>query len=65
MHLSLGQCVTNQSILLPLNCLMLIRIRVRETLDLTSLAPKQAVEVGSNLIALLCLQIVTLSTTCL
>lgn len=44
-----------QSILLPLNGLVLIRIRVCKALDLTSLTPKQAMKVGSDLVALVCL----------
>ena len=54
-----------QSVLLPLNCLVLVCIRVRETLDLTSLSPEQTVEVGTDLVTLGSVQVVALSASCL
>lgn len=65
MSLSSGHFVSYQSVFLPLNCLVLIRIRIREALHLTSLASEQAVEVGSDFVALLLLQVVTLGASCL
>lgn len=65
MPLSSSQFASYQSILLPLDGLVLIRVRVCKALDLTSLAAEQAVEVGSDLVALFLLQIVTLGESCL
>lgn len=65
MPLSSGQFVSYQSILLPLDGLVLICIRIREAFDLSGLAAEQAVEVGSDLVALLCLQVMTLGASCL
>lgn len=41
---------TNQSVLLPCNALLLVRIGVGEALDLAGLATKQAVQVGADLV---------------
>jgi len=44
--------VGKQSLLLPCNALLLVRVCVRETLDLTGLAAEETVQVGTNLVAL-------------
>ena len=52
-----------QCVLFPLNPLGFICVRVRETFDLASLATKQTVEIGSDLVALVGLQVVALRTS--
>lgn len=56
---------TYQSVLGPGDALLLVGLRVGETLDLASLAAKEAVQVRANLVALTLLQVVALSATSL
>ena len=58
-------CISYQCILLPLNALGLVGVCVRETLDLASLSPEEAVEVGADLVALASAQVVALRASCL
>ena len=56
---------TYQSVLVPLDALLLVRVGVREALDLASVAAEEAVEVGSDLVALALLQVMALRASCL
>jgi hypothetical protein len=54
---------TYQSVLLPGNALLLVRIGIREALHLTSLATEKTVQVGSDLVAFTLLQCVALGAS--
>lgn len=56
---------TNQSILFPLDALLLVCVGVREALDLASLTTEQTVQVGSDLVSFTLLQVVALCASCL
>ena len=51
---------TYQCVLIPLNSLLLVRVRVREALDLPCVATEESVEIGSDLVALAVFQVVAL-----
>ena len=52
-----------QSVVIPGDALLLVRVGVREALNLTGLAAKQAVQVWADLVALALLQRVALSAS--
>lgn len=54
-----------QSVLVPLNGLLLVGIGVCETLNGTSVAAEKTVQVGTDLVSLTLTESVALSTSCL
>jgi len=52
--------MTYQGVLVPSDSLVLVGIGVVETLNLTSLAAEETVQVGADLVALTLLQVVAL-----
>ena len=57
--------VTYQSILCPCDTLLLVCIGIREPFDLTSLTPKEPVQIGTYFVAFARLQVVALGAPCL
>jgi len=51
---------TYESVLVPLNALLLVCVGVREALDLASVAAEETVEVRADLVALALLEVVAL-----
>lgn len=58
-----GKANAYQSVLLPLNTLLLVGVGVRETLDLTTVATEEAVEVGADHVGTALLKGVALSAS--
>ena len=54
-----------QSVLFPCYCLVLVRVGVGEAFDLAGFTPEEAVEVGSDFVALAFAEGVTLGASCL
>ena len=61
----LGRSGLYQCVLFPYYSLVLVRIGVREALDLSSLAPEESVKIWPNLVALALFQVVALRASCL
>jgi hypothetical protein len=57
--------VGEQGLVVPCDTLLLVRVRVGETLDLAGLAAEETVQVGADLVALTFLQGVALCASCL
>ena len=56
---------TYQRVLLPRHSLILVGLGVCETFDLTRLAAEKAMQVGTDLITLVCFEVMTLCASCL
>lgn len=56
---------TYQGPLVPCYSFVLVRVRVRKALDLTSFAPEQSMKIGSDLVAFRFFQVVTLGASSL